>query len=60
MQRLLPQSKVLFVGTKEGMESSLAPREGLQFEAVRSGGVMGSRRWRRPRGSIGGNRSGRR
>lgn len=41
MQRLLPQSKVLFVGTKEGMESSLAPREGLQFEAVRSGGVMG-------------------
>lgn len=41
MQRLLPQSKVLFVGTGEGMESSLAPREGLQFEAVRSAGVMG-------------------
>lgn len=41
MSRLLPQSKILFVGTREGMESSIVPREGLEFEAVRSAGVMG-------------------
>ena len=41
MVRLLPRSKVLFVGTKEGMESGIVPREGLEFASVRSAGVMG-------------------
>lgn len=34
-------AKVLYVGTEAGMESSIAPREGLAFKAVRSSGVMG-------------------
>ncbi len=41
MVRLLPQAKVLFVGTGEGMESSIVPKEGIEFAAVRSAGVMG-------------------
>ncbi len=41
MARMLPQSKVLYVGTKAGMESQIVPREGLPFETVRSSGVMG-------------------
>lgn len=41
MLRMLPRSKVLYVGTKAGMESQIVPREGLDFAAVRSSGVMG-------------------
>jgi UDP-N-acetylglucosamine--N-acetylmuramyl-(pentapeptide) pyrophosphoryl-undecaprenol N-acetylglucosamine transferase len=41
MIRLLPNTKVLYMGTEAGMESSIAPREGFRFSAVRSSGVMG-------------------
>lgn len=41
MMALLPQAKVLYIGTKAGMESTIVPREGLDFETVRSSGVMG-------------------
>ena len=41
MARLLPSSTALYVGTEEGMESRIVPREGLPFAAVRSAGVMG-------------------
>ncbi len=39
--KLLPRTKVLYVGTAQGMESSLVPREGLEFKAVRSSGIRG-------------------
>ena len=41
MARMLPSSTALYVGTREGMESRIVPREGLSFAAVRSSGVMG-------------------
>lgn len=41
MIALLPKTKVLFIGTADGMESNLVPKEGLEFAAVRSGGIMG-------------------
>ncbi|MGI6660572.1 MAG: undecaprenyldiphospho-muramoylpentapeptide beta-N-acetylglucosaminyltransferase [Bacillota bacterium] len=39
--RLLPRSRVLYVGTARGMESVLVPKEGLDFEAIRSSGIRG-------------------
>ncbi|HHY11025.1 MAG TPA: undecaprenyldiphospho-muramoylpentapeptide beta-N-acetylglucosaminyltransferase [Firmicutes bacterium] len=41
LAELLPRSKVLYVGTAEGMESALVPKEGLDFEAIRSSGIRG-------------------
>ncbi len=39
--RLLPNAKVLYVGTSTGMESNLVPKEGFDFESIRSLGIMG-------------------
>lgn len=39
--QLLPRSKVLYVGTAQGMESVLVPKEGFDFEAIRSSGIRG-------------------
>ena len=41
MKEMLPGASVLYVGTLEGMESRIVPREGLDFRTVRSAGVMG-------------------
>ncbi len=41
VQEILPRAGVLYVGTKTGMESSLVPKEGLNFETVRSSGIVG-------------------
>ncbi len=40
---LMPGAKVLYVGTAQGMESGIVPREGIPFQPVRSSGVMGKR-----------------
>ncbi len=41
VRRILPRASVLYVGTGTGMESSLVPKEGLDFEAIRSSGIVG-------------------
>ncbi len=38
---LLPRTKVLYVGTPRGMESTFAPKHGLDFKPVRSLGIRG-------------------
>ena len=39
--RLVPRSRVLYVGTAQGMERELVPKEGLNFETIRSSGIRG-------------------
>lgn len=41
MREMLPSSSVLYVGTRDGMESGIVPREGIDFATVRSSGVAG-------------------
>lgn len=41
MLATLPSAEILYIGTQQGMENSIAPREKLEFMAVRSSGVMG-------------------
>lgn len=41
VREILPRASVLYVGTGTGMESSLVPKEGLDFEAIRSSGIVG-------------------
>lgn len=41
IRKIVPTSCVLYIGTGSGMESSLVPREGLRFEAIRSSGIVG-------------------
>lgn len=36
-----PDHKVLFVGTRHGIEARVLPREGLPFEPIAAGGVLG-------------------
>lgn len=41
MGEMVPSARVLYVGTREGMESGIVPREGIDFQCVRSSGVAG-------------------
>lgn len=37
----LPQAEILFVGTADGMEASLVPREGIPFHPIAARGLIG-------------------
>lgn len=38
---MLPRARVLYVGTAEGMEADIVPKQGIEFARVRSGGIRG-------------------
>lgn len=43
-----PEIKITFVGTRQGIESSVLPREGFSLQAILAGGLVGKRgfsRW---------------
>ena len=41
IQKIMPSASILYIGTESGMESSLVPKEGLDFMTVRSSGIVG-------------------
>ncbi len=41
VKKIMPSSEILYIGTESGMESSLVPREGLDFKPIRSSGIAG-------------------
>jgi len=43
MKEVLPKAVVLYVGTRNGMESSIVPKENVEFCSIRSSGIMGKR-----------------
>lgn len=38
---MLPRARVLYVGTADGMEADIVPKQGIEFASVRSGGIRG-------------------
>jgi len=40
-ERLVPESRVLFVGTAKGLEARIIPQEGYELRTIKIGGLMG-------------------
>ncbi|MBE3520286.1 MAG: undecaprenyldiphospho-muramoylpentapeptide beta-N-acetylglucosaminyltransferase [Firmicutes bacterium] len=41
LKEMVPGSRILYVGTAEGMEADIVPKQGIEFARVRSGGIRG-------------------
>ncbi len=41
VERLVPGTEVLYLGTPDGLEAGIVPKEGLPFEAIPSRGMVG-------------------
>lgn len=52
MKKLLPSSNVLFLGCANGMEARIVPAEGLDFETIRSSGIVGKSLARAAKGAV--------
>lgn len=48
-----PGAEVLYVGTREGLEADLVPREGVPFRTVTARGVMGKSPFKAAQGVVG-------
>ena len=46
LERLAPGTQILFVGTKEGLEADIVPKEGYRFKTVSVGGLERRLSWK--------------